>query len=148
MTFLGAPAPSPAWDVGSRGAHGQLGSQFELVNKAGVEKRAIMVCGSVVARVDSLAVFPGRRGWSKWRDGPARAPVLPGVLICHDGLCGFLLGSRAPCGECRDPTWFVAMSFLGCRRDLPHREGVRLLPSGFRTRRGGLVIEGRRALTR
>ena len=43
-------------------------------------------------------------------------------------------------------SWVV--SFLGCRRDLPHREGLRLQPSGFRMRMGGLVIEGRRALTR
>ena len=65
------------------------------------------------------------RGVSSWESGPARAPALPGVPSCPDGSCGSLLGSRAPCGECRDPTWFVVVSFLGCRRDLPHREGVR-----------------------
>ena len=45
--------------------------------------------------------------------GPSRAPALPGVPICHDGLCGFLLGSQAQCGELREVTWFVVVSFLG-----------------------------------
>ena len=68
------------------------------------------------------------RGVSSWESGPARAPALPGVLICHDGLCGFLLGCQAQCGELREVTWFVVVSFLGCRRDLPHRDGHGLQP--------------------
>ena len=60
-----------------------------------------------------LAMFPVGRGWPEWRDGPARAPALPGVLICHDGSCGFLLGCQAQCGELREVTWFVVVSFVG-----------------------------------
>ena len=56
--------------------------------------------------------------------GPSRAPALPGVPICHDGLCGFLLGSQAQCGELREVTWFVVVSFLGA---LP---GVLSCPDG------------------
>ena len=41
MTFLGALAPSPAGDVGSRGVRGHLGGQSGWVNNAGVEKWAI-----------------------------------------------------------------------------------------------------------
>ena len=61
----------------------------------------------------------------RWAGEGAGAPRVP---ICPDGSCGSLLGSQARWGECRDPTWFVVVSFLGCRRDLPHRDGHGLQP--------------------
>ena len=45
VTFLGAPAPSPAGDVGWCGESGKFGGQFRFVNKVGVEKWAIEGCG-------------------------------------------------------------------------------------------------------
>ncbi len=45
MTFLGAPAPSPAGDVGWCGKRGQFGGRFGWVNKVAVEKWAIEGCG-------------------------------------------------------------------------------------------------------
>ena len=51
VTFLGAPAPSPAGDVGSCGESGQFGGQSGWVNKVGVEKWAIEGCGGEVMHV-------------------------------------------------------------------------------------------------